>query len=87
MFVYLSPEYRSVLPERANILHQHENRYFTNDMLYDTICGMINASSNRYETKQDFSSLNYGFGRENLTTMLGQYSLVTDPLGYPEKFY
>lgn len=78
MFVYLSPEYRSVLPERANNLHNHQDKYFTNDMLYDTICGMMNASSNRYESRQDFSSESYGFSRENLTTMLGQHSLTED---------
>ena len=47
-------------------------------MLYDTICGMMNASSNRYELRQDFSSENYGFNRENLTTMLGQHQLTED---------
>ena len=78
MFVYLSPEYRSVLPERANNLYNHMDRYFTNDMLYDTICGIMNASSNRYESRQDFSSDDYGFDRENLTTMLGQHFLTED---------
>ena len=78
MFVYLSQEYRNVLPERANILYNHRDRYFTNDMLYDTICGMMNAPSNRYEARQDFSSAEYAFNRENLTTMLGQHSLTED---------
>ena len=82
MFIYLSPSYRTTFPERANNLHNHKDRYFTNDMLYDTICGMLNAPSNRYEVRQDFSSAEYGFNRENLTTMLGQHSLMEDPNGY-----
>lgn len=78
MFIYLSPEYRATLPERADVLHQNENKYFTNDMLYDTICGMMNVPSNRYESVQDFSSAEYAFNRDNLTTMLGQHLLTED---------
>ena len=78
MFIYLSPEYREKLPERAQALQIHGSEYFTNDMLYDTVCGMINAPSNHYEVKQDFSSDNYAFTRQNLTTMLGQHSLLED---------
>ena len=78
MFIYLSPEYRAKLPERADALHQNENKYFTNDMLYDTICGMMNVPSNRYESRQDFSSAEYAFNRDNLTTMLGQHLLTED---------
>ena len=87
MFIHLSKEYREALPERANVLYRNRDRYFTNDMLYDTICGIMNAPSNRYEVRQDFSSENYGFKRENLTTMLGQHSLMEDPEGYQEEFH
>ncbi len=78
MFIYLSPQYQSILPERAQTLYQHKDEYFTNDLLYDTICGIINAPSNHYEFRQDFSSSQYGFNRENLMTMLGQHSLTED---------
>ena len=78
MFVYLSEEYREKLPERTENLRRNEKKYFTNDMLYDTICGIINAPSNKYEVRQDFSSEGYNFNRENLTTMLGQHSLKED---------
>ena len=81
MFIYLSPDYRQTLPERAAALYNHRDEYFTNDMLYDTICGIMNAPSNRYEVRQDFSSADYGFTRETLTTMLGRYKL-TDDSGY-----
>lgn len=84
MFVYLSPEYQQALPARTAALRSHQDRYFTNDMLYDTICGILNAPSNRYDPKQDFASRHYAFTRENLTTMLGQHSLTEDPDGLPE---
>ena len=87
MFVYLSPEYQSVLPSRSYTLYEHRGRYFTNDMLYDTISGLINAPSSRYEARQDLSSAEYGFQRATLTTMLGQQQLTSDPKGGQEEFF
>lgn len=85
MWIYLSPSYQSALPGRTAALRSHESRYFTNDMLYDTICGLLNAPSERYDPGQDFTSTSYHFNRDNLTTMLGQYKLSTDPDGNPEQ--
>ena len=78
MFMYLSASYQKNLPERFNTLRQHRQTYFTNDMLYDTVCGIINAPSSRYEAAQDLSSSAYAFNRDNLTTMLGQRKLTED---------
>jgi heptose-I-phosphate ethanolaminephosphotransferase len=64
---------------RTNVLRNNENQFFTNDMLYDTVCGILNAVSNHYDTGQDFSSLQYRFNLQNLTTMLGQKKLTEDP--------
>ena len=85
MWIYMSPDYQSVLPRRANAMRAHRARYFTNDMLYDTICGLLNAPSERYDPGQDFTSNTYRFTRDTLTTMLGQYPLTTDPNGNPEQ--
>lgn len=47
-------------------------------MMYDTVCGLLGAPSNRYDPRQDFSSPSYGFTRETLTTMLGTHALTED---------
>ncbi len=78
MFIYLSPEYEKIFPEQAATLENNREKYFTNDMFYDTFCGLINAKSNRYDAGQDFSSDEYKFTRETLTTMLGQHKLTED---------
>lgn len=78
MFIYISPEYERILPKRASTLENNRKQYFTNDMFYDTFCGIINAPSNRYDEGQDFSSDKYRFTRENLTTMLGQHKITED---------
>ena len=84
MFIYLSPEYEAACPERAAALRAHRGRYFTNDMLYDTMCGLLEATPNRYDPRQDFSSESYAFTRGSLTTMLGERQLTEDPKGEPE---
>ena len=78
MFIYLSPEYEKIFPERVATLEARRAEYFTNDMFYDTFCGLIGAQSNRYDAGQDFSSAEYRFTRETLTTMLGQHKLTED---------
>ena len=78
MFMYFSPEYEKTFPEKFSTLENNREKYFTNDMFYDTLCGIINAKSNRYDAGQDFSSAEYKFTRETLTTMLGQHKLTED---------
>ena len=85
MFIYLSPEYQQVLPGRTRAIRYHRSRYFTNDMLYDTISGLLNAPSSRYMEAQDLTSPNYAYTRANLTTMLGQQTLTDDPKGGTEQ--
>ncbi len=77
-FIYLSPNYEKVFPAQTEILKSRRAEYFTNDLMYDTICGLINAKSNNYDAAQDFSAAEYKFNRANLTTMLGQYKLSDD---------
>lgn len=84
-FMYLSPAYQQAMPGHTAALRSHQSRYFTNDMLYDTICGLLNAPSARYDPAQDFASSTYSFTRENLTTMLGAQKLINDPDGLPEQ--
>lgn len=77
-FVYLSPDYEKIFPEQTKILRKHKTEFFTNDMMYDTVCGILNAKSENYDAGQDFSSAKYKFNRENLTTMLGQRKISDD---------
>ena len=77
-FVYFSSEYEKNFPEQTKILREHKKEFFTNDMMYDTLCGILNAKSENYDAGQDFSSADYKFNRENLTTMLGQRKISDD---------
>ncbi|WP_251422043.1 sulfatase-like hydrolase/transferase [Veillonella agrestimuris] len=79
LWVYLSPEYAATYPETVTTLKKHETQYFTNDLLYDTLVGILQAPSNRYDPSRDFSNPSYRFNVHNLTTLLGQEPLIKDP--------
>ena len=66
------------MPRRTATLTGRRDAYFTNDMMYDTVCGLLGAPNNRYDPRQDFSAPTYGFTRETLTTMFGTHALTED---------
>lgn len=77
VMIYTSPEYRKNNPELYAILHQHKDNFFTNDMMYNIICGMLNAKSNFYDAKEDLSATNFAYNRDDLYTF-GKKSKVKD---------
>ena len=85
-WVYLSPQYRSTYPQTAEVLAKHEHQFFTNDLLYDTLVGLMHApkkkkkKSQRYDATRDFSNAQYRFNLHNLTTLLGEQPLANDPV-------
>lgn len=78
MFVYLSPEYQVLYPHTSTALKQNENKYFTNDLIYDMVCGLLNIKSNHYDESQSIASDKYRFTRETLKTDLGTKALTDD---------
>ena len=83
-FVYLSEDYRTKFPETAQVLKCHENAYFTNDLIYDLVCGILQIKSTHYNAKFDISSPLYDFNKSKLRTNLGKISLEED--NYKQNF-
>jgi arylsulfatase len=79
-WIYLSPQYRAAYPQTATTLTNHEQQYFTNDLLYDTLVGLMHAPNSRYDKSRDFSNDAYQFNLHNLTTLLGEQPLTNDPV-------
>lgn len=78
MFLYLSPEYKTLYPETAATLRSHADSYFTNDLIYEMVAGILNIKSNHYDETNSLASPRYKYTRETLTTRLGQNSLAED---------
>jgi heptose-I-phosphate ethanolaminephosphotransferase len=77
-FAYLSEDYRKKFPETAKALESHKNAYFTNDLVYDLVCGILQIKSTHYDARFDISSPLYNFTKNNLQTNLGKTSLEDD---------
>lgn len=73
--MYFSEDYRERNPELTKILNKRQDAYFTNDMIYDTLLGIMNIKTERYLARQDLSSPEYGFEKKDLLTMDGTVRL------------
>lgn len=78
MLLYLSPEYRKLYPETVAALQSHAESYFTNDLIYEMVAGILNIKSNHYDETNSLASPRYKYTRETLMTRLGQNSLAED---------
>ena len=78
LFVYLSDEYKNLYPDTAKTLIENKDKYFTNDLIYDMMCGILNIKSPNYDETQSIASPKYKFTRETLRTNLGETPLTAD---------
>lgn len=78
-FIYLSPSYEQVHPEIARSLEQNRTRVFTNDLIFDTVCGILNAPNTGYNEKYDLTSKSYGLTRNEALTKHGEIHVSEDP--------
>jgi len=77
-FVYLSEAYQKSFPETVKALASHKQSYFTNDLFYDLICGILQIKSKHYNPYFDISSFLYKYDKSNLRTNLGKTFLEED---------
>lgn len=78
LLIYFSDEYIALYPETVKILRTHENQYFTNDLLYELIGGVLQVKSNHIPEQNNFSSAQYIFTRDTLKTDLGRKNIRDD---------
>ena len=78
MFTYFSDEYIETFPNTFKTLKKHENYYFTNDLIYDLMCGILNIQSNHYDERNSLASPLYQFDKDNLKVYFGQLPLQND---------
>jgi heptose-I-phosphate ethanolaminephosphotransferase len=77
-FVYLSEAYAARFPDTARALRRHTASCFTNDLVFDLLCGIFQVTGALHKEKNDISSMSYGFTAETLKTGLGKVSLKED---------
>lgn len=80
LWVYLSPEFSLHNPDILRNLRRHEKSIFTNDLIFDTVHGLLRCKSNYYNSNYDLTSANYNITLKNAKTMHGKISIMDDPL-------
>lgn len=71
MFVYLSEEYAAKYPEKLRNIQLNKKQFYSNDMLYNTMLGLLNVETPNYDSREDISSDQYAFDESNVMTFLG----------------
>ena len=78
MFVYLADEYINKFPSTYNALKENAEKYFTNDLVYELMCGIFNIQSNHYDETNSIASSKYKYTREMLKTDIGNKWIKDD---------
>lgn len=78
LWIYLSPSYREKYKDRADALGWHEECVFTNDLIFDTLCGLMHVSSYANTDTLDLSDPAYGLSWEEALTMHGKIHVAED---------
>lgn len=78
-FVYLSPAYKLLHPDTAQYLRLHTDAIFTNDLVYDMVCGIMNAANTGYDSRYDITGTAYDLTKDKAVTKYGKYHIADDP--------
>lgn len=76
--IWVSDKYKKECVRQYNNLIANHDKALSNDMVYNTLCGMLNIRSNYYDDKEDCSSEEYAYDRDNVKVVSGRYSVKYD---------
>lgn len=76
--VWLGDEFIAKRKERVKALHNNSNRYWTNDLLYDLMCGMLDVECKDFKEENSLASDSYRHEYENLTILNGTVHISDD---------
>lgn len=79
LFFYLSPEYETAFPNTAKALRNNREKIFTNDLLFDTMCGLIQAPNNDYSPTYALTSPLYSLNADQALAVNGKWIVANDP--------
>lgn len=84
LFIKLSEDYARNHGEVLKTLKHHSRSLWSNDLLYDLLCGLMGIEGMpQYEKRFDLSSPAYNMTQSNVATMHGKYLVKEDPLYEP----
>lgn len=78
LFTWLSDEYQKLHKDRSDALKNNKDKYFTNDLIYDLMCGIFDIESNHFDEENCLASSKYKYEIEDLVTWDGKKRLIDD---------
>lgn len=84
MFAWMSEEYAQCHPGPFEALKANRNKYFTNDLIYELVCGLLDAESDHFDPRESLASPLYRYTRDMLKTFDGKISIADDTTPTPE---
>ncbi|MBQ8919503.1 MAG: phosphoethanolamine transferase [Acidaminococcaceae bacterium] len=79
MYIYLTPDYRKENPEIFRNLHAARDNYFTNDLIFNTVLGIMGIQNDYfYEPENDLTSVKYNSDLNRFMTLYGKKHVSED---------
>ena len=78
LFTFFADEYISNHPHVYSSLKANQDKYWTNDLAYELICGILDIKSNHYDESNSLASTQYKYSQAMLKTNLGELWIKDD---------
>ncbi len=72
MLMYFSKEYQERYKNRYQTLSKNKNKLYSNDLFYDTLIGIFNIETKRYNKQYDLSSKAYQLNEKDALVLHGK---------------
>jgi heptose-I-phosphate ethanolaminephosphotransferase len=76
LIAWFSDEYKNKYETKINALKNNRGKLFPNDLIYDTLIGLMGIKTDRYENKYDISNHNYSLNQDELFTLHGKQKYI-----------
>ena len=76
--VLLTDSYINRHKERYDALRANKDKYFTNDLMYELFCGVIDIKSDHFDTTNSLAHAEYRYTRDMLLTNCGKTRISDD---------
>ena len=72
MLAWFSEDYQQQYPQRYRALSNNKDKFFSNGFIYDTVIGLLNIQTKKYNEKYDLSSSTYGLHASDTKLLVGK---------------
>lgn len=79
VFFYFSPEYRKDYPQLVSNVEKHKDDFFTNDLMFDSLSGILLAGNNYQKAQYDVTDDRYSLPADKALTVHGKHKVMEDP--------